>query len=192
MTQQSSPYRCPIRPEVLAFAMRMEMALRKHDKDRGNSYKESDSDFLIRRLSEEVTELEEAIGRFEDVPWPQKSYLIADPVVAVLSEGADVGNFAMMISYIAYPSEKSVMDYICAWNLPCTNHSAIQQPGQQGITVGMVYAYESGLEEGKKGALTDLLENFRKINKEGNFRPWNIGHIEDVILEELRKAGVNR
>jgi hypothetical protein len=72
------------------------------------------------------------------------------------------------------------------------SNSAIQQPGQQGITVGMVYAYESGLEEGKKGALTDLLENFRKINKEGNFRPWNIGHIEDVILEELRKAGVNR
>ena len=122
----SHPQRCPIRLEVLAFAMRMEMALRKHDKERGNSYKECDSEFLIRRLKEEVSELEEAIEKFDDTPWLQKSYLLADPVVAVLSEGADVGNFAMMASHIAHPSEKHMMDYIAAWDLPCASHTTTQ------------------------------------------------------------------
>jgi len=118
------PQRCPIRPEVLAFAMRMEMALRKRDKERGDSYKESDSEFLVNRLHEEVTELEEAVEQFDDTPWPQKSYLLSDIVDKVLSEGADVGNFAMMTSYVAYPSDKTVTDYINAWDLPCASHSS--------------------------------------------------------------------
>jgi hypothetical protein len=31
--------------------------------------------------------------------------------------------------------------------------------------------------------LDDLLNLFQWINKEGNFRPWNIGHIEDTLKE---------
>ena len=121
---QPHPLRCPIRPEVLAFAMRMEMALRKHDKGRGDSYKESDSEYLLKRLHTEVSELEEALQEYEDTPYPQKNHLLADSVVKVLSEGADVGNFAMMCSYGAYPSHNDLLNYISAWNLPCASHSA--------------------------------------------------------------------
>lgn len=38
--------------------------------------------------------------------------------------------------------------------------------------------------------LDDLKKTFQEINKEGGFRPWNLGHIEDVIRDfkaELRQ-----
>jgi len=37
------------------------------------------------------------------------------------------------------------------------------------------------LNEDKKKLLDDLCNLFRWTNKEGNFRPWNIGHIEQVL-----------
>ena len=36
-------------------------------------------------------------------------------------------------------------------------------------------------EEEREKVLSDLENLFRWTNKEGNFRPWNIGHIEEVI-----------
>jgi len=137
MTAQQPQREYPIRPEVLAFAMRMEMGLRDHDKDRGDSYKNCDSEFLIRRLKEEVEELEKAITKFEDVPYPNKSHLLADAVVAVLSESGDVGNFAMMLSYMAYPSHKHLLEYLNACGLYLARpHTPVPDQGTSKLCFG--------------------------------------------------------
>ena len=80
-----------LRPEVLTFALLMERKLRKHDKDRGDSYKITDVDYLLMRLREEVKELHNAI---EDDPWDGKG--------VSLGESVDVGNISMMIGYHDY------------------------------------------------------------------------------------------
>ena len=80
-----------LRPEVLTFALLMERKLRKHDKDRGDSYKTTDVDYLLMRLREEVKELHNAI---EDDPWDGKG--------VSLGESVDVGNISMMIGYHDY------------------------------------------------------------------------------------------
>jgi hypothetical protein len=44
--------------------------------------------------------------------------------------------------------------------------------------------------QNQRDKVLDELENlFRWTNKEGNFRPWNIGHIEEVIRVYRQKAG---
>ena len=95
---QSHPYQSErdrvldiLRPEVLTFALLMERKLRKHDKDRGDSYKTTDVDYLLMRLREEVKELHNAI---EDDPWDGKG--------VSLGESVDVGNISMMIGYHDY------------------------------------------------------------------------------------------
>jgi len=95
---QSHPYQSErdrvldiLRPEVLTFALLMERNLRKHDKDRGDSYKTTDVDYLLMRLREEVKELHNAI---EDDPWDGKG--------VSLGESVDVGNISMMIGYHDY------------------------------------------------------------------------------------------
>jgi hypothetical protein len=80
-----------LRPEVLTFALLMERKLRKYDKDRGDSYKTTDVDYLLMRLREEVKELHNAI---EDDPWDGKG--------VSLGEAVDVGNISMMIGYHDY------------------------------------------------------------------------------------------
>jgi hypothetical protein len=35
----------------------------------------------------------------------------------------------------------------------------------------------------REKVLDDLTNQFRQLNEAGNFRPWNIGHIEEVIRE---------
>lgn len=67
-------------------------------------------------------------------------------------------------------------------------HVAHHRPATlQDITVGMVCAFEDGTAEGmKKGrekTLKDLLLKFIEADKAGESRPWNMGHIESVILE---------
>jgi len=112
-------HKCPLRAEVLAFALRMEVTLHKHDAKKGDSYKESDFDFLKHKLDEEVMELKDAVDTYGDTPYSNKKYIDNDAVRNVLSEGADVGNMAMMNSYIAYPSRESMINYINSWHLSC-------------------------------------------------------------------------
>lgn len=80
-----------LRPEVLTFALLMERKLRKHDTERGDSYKTSNVDYLLMRLREEVKELHNVI---EDDPWNGKG--------VSLGEAVDVGNIAMMVGYHDY------------------------------------------------------------------------------------------
>lgn len=81
-----------LRPEVLLFALSMERKLRIHDKKRGKAgwhFEGEESEgrrFLLRRLKEEIEELEEAM---DDCP----------PFGSFYGEAIDVGNFSMMISY---------------------------------------------------------------------------------------------
>jgi hypothetical protein len=78
------------RPEVMAFARAMEAKLRKHDAKRGTTgWKRDRAVALAQRLREEVDELDGAAEMFEEGEEPAEN---------VLSEAADVGNFAMMIA----------------------------------------------------------------------------------------------
>jgi len=45
-----------IRPELVQFVEAMEAKLRKHDAERGNSWKTCDAGFLQNRLSQELRE----------------------------------------------------------------------------------------------------------------------------------------
>jgi hypothetical protein len=77
------------------------------------------------------------------------------------------------------------------------NHVVQHKPATiQDITIGMVYSFEDGMSDGmKKGrekTLKDLLLKFLEADKQGESRPWNMGHIESVILgyaEEESKRG---
>lgn len=78
-----------LRPEVAAFARAMEAKLRKHDKSRGaGGWKNDDPSRLLARLDEESEELGLAVSPLS------KQRKKAE----VLSEAADVGNFAMMVA----------------------------------------------------------------------------------------------
>lgn len=70
-----------LRPEVLAFARAMEAKLRKHDGDRGDSWKMTHDSFLYSGLITEVAEFTDAFthGLARDVP----------------GEAVDIANFAM-------------------------------------------------------------------------------------------------
>lgn len=70
-----------IRPEIVAFAAAMESKMRKHDADRGDSWKKCNIDFLHQRIEEEMSEMSLADGD------------------EISDEAVDVGNFAMMIWY---------------------------------------------------------------------------------------------
>lgn len=72
-----------VRPEVAAFAAAMETELRANA--RKGHWGNCDVGYLRRRLAQEVKELREAIDRGE-------------PASRILSEAADVANFAMMIA----------------------------------------------------------------------------------------------
>lgn len=45
----------------------------------------------------------------------------------------------------------------------------------------LTHPLETELKTERKKILDDLCNLFRWTNKTGNFRPWNIGHIEQVI-----------
>ena len=82
-----------LRPEVLAFARRMELKLRKHDGDRGPRGWAGDCAFdLITRLEEELMELHTAATA--------QTYE-GGPAEDVINEAVDVANFAMMIADVA-------------------------------------------------------------------------------------------
>lgn len=75
-----------IREEVIILALEMERKLAKHDEDRGeDGWYYDEPGELLYRLREETAELEREAGRGQPDP------------AAVLSEAADVANFAMMI-----------------------------------------------------------------------------------------------
>lgn len=71
-----------LRPEVMAFARLMESKLRKHDGDRGQSWKTTPPGQLLRALDRERVELIDATNNAGDIR----------------GEAADVANFAMMVA----------------------------------------------------------------------------------------------
>ncbi len=88
-----------LRPEVLAFARQMEAALRQQDGDRGDDWQEEDLDWLVGRLDEEVEELKRAVDDLSDDGYrPQDRPLL---VTDVITEAADVANFALFIAFVA-------------------------------------------------------------------------------------------
>lgn len=78
-----------MRPEVLNFAMAMEHKLRKNDRKGKQGWKTYNSEELLERLRQETTELETALRFSLTTP--------SD----ILSEAADVANFAMMIADVS-------------------------------------------------------------------------------------------
>lgn len=74
-----------IRREILDFARQMELKMREHDADRGDSYKVSAIGNLMFALDKEVHELRHA--------------LFGSKGEAAIKEAADVANFAMMIAW---------------------------------------------------------------------------------------------
>lgn len=50
-----------IRPEILAFAEAMEKTMRKHDGNKGDSWKDCQINYLYIKLNEEFTEVETAV-----------------------------------------------------------------------------------------------------------------------------------
>jgi len=69
-----------MRDELSLFAMAMETKLKRHDKDRGDSWKDCDKSFLRGRLIDEVTEY------LDSYPCDRK-------------ELVDIANFCMMLWY---------------------------------------------------------------------------------------------
>lgn len=83
--------RIRLRRPVVAFVGAMERRLSKHDRDRGRRGWTKDESFdLVRRLKEELFELEAAL--ISDAAF------VGDYVQRVTDEAADVANFAMMVS----------------------------------------------------------------------------------------------
>ncbi len=82
-----------LRPEVLAFAIEMEKKLRKHDEDRGDSYKVDSPFDLLRHCRKEVEELTTALHVYGYKGTKEQA-------IDVLEEAADVGNMAMMVAYV--------------------------------------------------------------------------------------------
>lgn len=75
-----------LRAPLQSFANLMEMKLAKHDEDRGpTDWRNSTQASLVRRLREELAELETAL-------------IDGAEVSRVREEAADVANFAMMIA----------------------------------------------------------------------------------------------
>lgn len=75
-----------MRPEVIKFAEMMELKMKNHDDIRGDAWKKIDPATLLRCLRSQVDELEKE--------------LINQSVVAAAYKAADVGNFAMMVSFV--------------------------------------------------------------------------------------------
>jgi NTP pyrophosphatase (non-canonical NTP hydrolase) len=74
-----------LRPQVLRFAIAMEKKLRENDHKGG--WEDCENDYLFGRLKEETEELLEAVECSFDISSKE-----------VLSEAADVANFALMIA----------------------------------------------------------------------------------------------
>lgn len=84
-----------LRPSVLAFAIKMEEKLRLKDADFPNGWNGDDPWELFKRLDEEVEELYQALSDYEEGDKSLEEYL------ALVTEAADIANFAMMIAETA-------------------------------------------------------------------------------------------
>lgn len=73
-----------MRPEVLAFARRMEIVLRRHDAEKGRSWKKMRPVDLLSRLRAEFMELTAAVD--------------SGDAGRILGEAIDTANFAMMLA----------------------------------------------------------------------------------------------
>ena len=82
-----------LRPEVLAFAQLMEMRLRAHDADKGESYKSMLMPDLCVQVVSKSFRLEDAIrcGFYDQIP----------------RHAADAANYCMMIDAVAGSLERS-------------------------------------------------------------------------------------
>jgi len=76
-----------LRPEVKAFAEAMEAKLRKHDKDRGDSWRDNSTIELYGRLKQEINEFVTAVFTPTE----------PDHEKRVLDEGADAANFILFL-----------------------------------------------------------------------------------------------
>lgn len=81
-----------LREEVIRFAIDMEIELKEND------HKEHWGNFPIKKM---VTRLKQETGELERAIRKAKRTGSLDDWATVRSEAADVGNFAMMVSYLA-------------------------------------------------------------------------------------------
>lgn len=84
-----------LRPEILAFAIEMEKKLRKHDKDKGDSYKNATPAGLLQHVRAETEELHDAVRIYL-----RERIGVQSNAIDVLQEAADVGNMAMMVAWV--------------------------------------------------------------------------------------------
>lgn len=82
-----------LRPEVRAFATRMEDILAKHDSSKGDSWLKMTPEGLLTRVHEELRELELCL-RPPDDKFPE-----TDPEI-VLNEAVDVANMVMFLAFV--------------------------------------------------------------------------------------------
>lgn len=81
----------PVREEIVTFADAMEFKMRSKEKVKGDAWKTLTIDRLFDLLKGEVEELREAVA--------------GGNVFEIMAEGADVGNFAMMVVHTAIRSK---------------------------------------------------------------------------------------
>ena len=83
-TDERTEIKSRIRSEIQRFALFMDLKLSKHERQRGDSWRDEPVSYLMDRLEEEVEELKAAVAGGESA-------------VRITAEAADVANFAMMI-----------------------------------------------------------------------------------------------
>lgn len=81
----------PVREEIATFADAMEFKMRSKEKVKGDVWRSLTLDQLFDLLKGEVNELRDAVAEGN--------------VFEIMAEGADVGNFAMMIVHTAVRSK---------------------------------------------------------------------------------------
>jgi NTP pyrophosphatase (non-canonical NTP hydrolase) len=88
-----------LRPEVQAYARRMEMMLRGHDGDRGQAgWKGDHPDDLFAHLEREVQELRQATTQCQNLLIWEGDPDLRWQLARLGNEAADIGNMAMMVA----------------------------------------------------------------------------------------------
>lgn len=86
---------CYLDHEILQFACMMQEKLNKHVKDREDSWKRTDNSCLVNGLEIEMRELRDALSI-------HAAYRSNASKLCIISEAADVANFAMFIGWKAW------------------------------------------------------------------------------------------
>jgi len=99
-----------IREEIKSFAEAMERKLAKYDEQK-DGWEDCSPEYLVARLAFEFAELISQLNQTKEQQWED------DNVDFLISECADVGNFAMMIADVAHHKRKCFKE-VC---LSCGN-----------------------------------------------------------------------